>query len=436
MGSTYAQLVKPTPRQLDWQKMETTAFLHFTVNTYTGREWGDGTESPKIFNPTAFDAEEMIATLKSAGFKMAIITAKHHDGFCLWPSAYTEHSVKNSPWKDGRGDIVKELAAACKKYGIKFGFYLSPWDRHEKSYGTTAYNTFYKNQLRELLSNYGEIAEVWFDGAKGDQVKMDYDFAGYWSMVRQLQPKAVIFSDAGPDVRWVGNESGNAGETSWSTIDLTGLAPGKADEKYLNVGDPEGKFWVPAETDVSIRPGWFYHPEEDQKVKTGRQLVNLYYQSVGRNSVLLLNIPPNQSGRFHAEDINSLKAFRSILDETFRHSLLKGNVAKALTDQQLATYMTVKTGQPLIMELKKETSFDRALLQENIAQGQRNELAQLEYWNGTAWTKLISFTTIGHKRLLRFKPISTSKLRLTVIKARTNQVQLAEIGLYRASERE
>ena len=429
-------LPKPTSRQLAWQPLETTAFLHFTVNTFTGKEWGDGTESPQIFNPVDFDADKMVKTLKETGFKMAIITAKHHDGFCLWPSAYTEHSVKNSPWKGGKGDIVKEIADACRKYGIKFGFYLSPWDRHEPVYGTDAYNTFYKNQLKELLTNYGEVSEVWFDGAKGKDAKdMEYDFKGYWQLVRELQPKAVLFSDAGPDVRWVGNERGNAGETCWSTIDTTGLAPGKADPKYLNTGDPNGRQWIPAETDVSIRPGWFYHPEEDSKVKTGSQLVNLYYQSVGRNSLLLLNIPPNKRGLFAEEDVKSLHDFRQILNETFANNLARSSSEKTLADQKLNTFITLKEGSFKVLNFTKPISFDRALLQENIANGQRNAAALLEYWDGTNWQKISEFTTIGYKRLLRFPLVTTTKVRVTVVKALA-PVQLAEVGFYKASDKE
>src|SRR5690606_14079892 len=236
----------PSKLQLEWQKLETTAFIHFTVNTFTGKEWGDGTENPEIFNPVDFDARKMIKVLKETGFKMAIITAKHHDGFCLWPTAYTDHSVKSSPWKNGKGDMVKEIEQACREYGLQFGFYLSPWDQNHPSYGTPAYNTFYKNQLRELLTNYGEIAEVWFDEAKDKKaIDMEYDFEGYWNLVRHLQPKAVMFSDVGPDVRWVGNEKGIAGETMWSTIDVKPEnAPGKMSPEYLNIGDPTGKLWI------------------------------------------------------------------------------------------------------------------------------------------------------------------------------------------------
>ncbi|WP_018614949.1 alpha-L-fucosidase [Segetibacter koreensis] len=426
----------PSARQLAWQQLETTAFLHFTVNTFTDKEWGEGTEDPKIFNPTNFDARQIVKSLKDAGFKMAIITAKHHDGFCLWPSKYTEHSVKNSPWKNGKGDVVREISDACREYGIKFGVYLSPWDRNQPLYGTNAYNTYYKNQLRELLTNYGEVSEVWFDGAKGKNAKdMQYDFPGFWKLVRQLQPKAVLFSDAGPDVRWVGNESGNAGETCWSTINKDTLAPGKADPKYLNTGDPEGKSWVPAETDVSIRPGWFYHSSEDDKVKTGKELVNLYYNSVGRNSLLLLNIPPNRQGLLSESDVASLKEFRTILNETFKTNLAKEKAKGGLTDKKLSTFITVKENQPVEIDFKNAVTFDRAMFQENIASGQRNEEALLEYWDGKEWQKINEFTTIGYKRLLRFSAVTATKVRLTVLKAK-QPIQLSEVGFYKASDGE
>ncbi len=430
------QLPKPYARQLQWQQMETNAFLHFTVNTFTGKEWGDGTESPEIFNPVNFDANKIVKVLKEAGFKTAIITAKHHDGFCLWPSKFTNHSVQYSPWKNGHGDVVKEIADACKKYGIKFGFYLSPWDRHEASYGTPAYNIYYKNQLKELLTNYGEVSEVWFDGAKGENAKaMQYDFKSYWQLIRKLQPKAVIFSDAGPDIRWIGNESGNAGETCWSTIDTTGMAPGKADASYLNTGDSNGKFWIPAETDVSIRPGWFYHEEENDKVKTGKELMNLYYQSVGRNSLLLLNIPPNKEGLFSNEDVKSLYDFRKILNETFQNNLVNSNDEKFLTDKKLNTFIALKEGASKIISFKKTVSFNRAMFQENITNGQRNEKALLEYWNNNHWQKIAEFTTIGYKRLLRFPLIKTTKIRITILNAKLS-VQLAELGFYKASAME
>jgi alpha-L-fucosidase len=426
----------PSKRQLAWQPMETTAFLHFTVNTFTDKEWGDGTESESVFNPTKFDARQWIKALKEAGFKMAIFTAKHHDGFCLWPSAYTEHSVKNSPWKNGKGDVVKEVAYACRQFGLKFGVYLSPWDRHESSYGTPAYNTYYKNQLRELLTNYGPISEVWFDGAKGENAKnMEYDFRGYWALVRKLQPGAVIFSDAGPDVRWVGNEKGNAGQTCWSTIDTAGMAPGKADPSYLNTGDPNGKFWIPAETDVSIRPGWFYHPGEKDKVKSPGELVNLYYESVGHNSLLLLNIPPNRKGMLSEQDVTSIKEFRKILNETFSKNYAAGKVPSSLTDKKLASFVSLKVNQPLIIDFKEPVTIDRAMLQENIATGQRVENGVLEFQDGNGWKTLMTFTTVGYKRLLRFKPVTVQKMRL-IISGAKDTVQLSEIGFFKASSRE
>ncbi|SFD30873.1 alpha-L-fucosidase [Spirosoma endophyticum] len=426
--------VRPAPRQLAWQSQETTAFLHFTVNTFTDKEWGDGTESPAIFNPTKLDARQWIKALKDAGFKMAIITAKHHDGFCLWPSKMTEHSVKNSPWKNGKGDVVREVADACREFGLRFGVYLSPWDRHEPRYGTSSYNDYYKSQLRELLTNYGPISEVWFDGAKGENAKdMTYDFAGYWALVRQLQPNAVMFSDAGPDVRWVGNEAGNAGETCWSTINTEGLAPGKADSKYLNRGDATGKQWVPAETDVSIRPGWFYHAAEDTKVRSAKNLVNLYYQSVGRNSLLLLNVPPNREGLFSEPDIASLHEFRSILDETFKKNLVTKQ--PKLTDKQLATFTTLPANQPLTIDLGAEQSFDRISIQENIANGQRVASGRVEYWDGTNWKSLQTFTTVGYKRLLRFPAVQSNRIRLTLTNT-NGPVELAEVGVFKASARE
>jgi alpha-L-fucosidase len=437
---------KPTANQLAWQQWETTAFLHFTVNTYTDKEWGDGTESPQIFNPTDFDALKIVQTLKDAGFKLVLITAKHHDGFCLWQTKTTEHCVRNSPYKKGNGDIVGELAAACKTLGLKFGVYLSPWDRHEPKYGTAAYNDFYKTQLRELLTNYGEISEVWFDGAKGDSTKMEYDFQGFWGLVRQLQPKAVMFSDVGPDVRWVGNESGNAGETCWSTLNISkgsisdvkgkAIAPGIADEKYLNVGDPNGTLWIPAETDVSIRPGWFWHEKENDKVKTAKELVNLYYKSVGRNSLFLLNIPPNRKGELSEKDVESIKGMRAILDETFKTNLAKNKTKGFLTDGKMQTVHPLSINVPFIVDLQKKTSFDRFMLQEDIASGQRIESAKLEYWNGKTWQLVQTFTTVGYKRLLRFEPIETAKLKLTILKAKTNAVMLSEIGVYKASLKE
>ena len=428
---------KPSARQLAWQQRELTMFVHFTVNTFTDKEWGEGNESPKIFNPTLFDANQWAKAAKDGGFKMIILTAKHHDGFCLWPSKYTEHSVKNSPWKDGKGDVVKEVAEACKKYGLKFGVYLSPWDRHETSYGTAQYNQYYRNQLTELMTNYGEISEVWFDGAKGENAKdMKYEFDSYWKIVRTLQPNAVLFSDIGPDVRWVGNEQGIAGETCWSNINLEGLSIGTSDNKRLNEGNANGKTFLPAESDVSIRKGWFFHESENNTIKTPKQLVDLYYKSVGRNSLFLLNIPPNKKGLLAETDVASIKEFKQILNETFAKNLLPKNYLNGpFIDKNLATAKALKVSESLVIDLGKQQIFDRILLQENIGEGQMASEVLLEYWDGSAWLDLAKTSTIGHKRLLKTKSTNTNQIRITINKA-LGTVQLAEVGLYKASDKE
>jgi alpha-L-fucosidase len=428
---------RPSTLQVEWQQMETNAFLHFSINTFTGKEWGDGTEDPRLFNPAKFDARQWIKALKDAGFKMAIITAKHHDGFCLWPSAYTEYSVKNSPWKNGHGDVIKEVADACREYGIKFGVYLSPWDRHEKTYGTPAYNDYYENQLRELLTNYGAISEVWFDGAKGEKEKaMEYDFDGYWRLVKQLQPNAIIYSAVGPDVRWVGNEKGNAGDTCWSMITPDGMAPGKPKPAYLHSGDPNGAKWMAAETDVSIRKGWFWRASEDNTLRSPANLVNLYYQSVGRNSLLLLNVPPNSEGLLDSGDIQAIKGFHAILEETFATNFLVKKVSKKLADNNLHTYVRLKEGRPLVIDLKGPLIFDRIMMQENIYDGQNIGQGVWEYWDGASWKTIAGFSTVGYKRLLRFGAIRASKIRLTILHAKNQTIELSEIGLFQAPDKE
>lgn len=431
--------------------METIAFAHFTVNTFTDKEWGDGTESPKLFNPTAFDARQWTKACKDAGLRMIILTAKHHDGFCLWPSKFTEHSVKNSPWKSGKGDIVKEVSEACREAGLKFGIYLSPWDRHEPSYGTPAYNDHYKNQLRELLTNYGEITEVWLDGAKGENARnMAYDFQGFWKLVRELQPKAVLFSDAGPDVRWIGNENGFAGDTCWSTIDQSRVTIGGSQNAYLNAGDPQGKDWVPGECDVSVRPGWFYHAKEDGKVKSLSQLLDIYYKSVGRNGVMLLNIPPDRRGLFHEADVARITELRTVLDETFGNNLLiknkwqvKGDSSgkyppKLALDNNPDTYWKTEEGinqGVLEIDFDQFVTFDRLMVQEAIQQGQKVKAFSVEARLDGAWKTIAQASTIGNKRLLRIPAVNTDRLRLSVTDANGSPA-IAELGLYKASEKE
>ncbi|MEN6452570.1 MAG: alpha-L-fucosidase [Thermoguttaceae bacterium] len=441
--------IMPTPQQAAWQETEFNCFVHFGINTFTGQEWGTGTEDPKLFNPTEFDAAQWVAACKAAGIKILILTCKHHDGFCLWPSKYTEHSVKNSPWRGGHGDVVKEVADACRKGGLKFGFYLSPWDRHESTYGTDAYNTYYKNQLRELLTGYGEIAEVWWDGACGEGPngkKQTYDFDGYLKLVRECQPSAVA-AIGGPDVRWVGNEDGLARESEWSVIpyargDL--VAPDLGHRRYLP--DAKNLAWYPAECDVSIRPGWFYHSGEDKRVKSLTHLLDIYYRSVGRNSVLLLNVPPDRRGRFHENDVARLRELRVALDNTFKTNLAAGksvvaSSAAAGHDAAMAvdgngeTYWTPADGvvqASLEIDLGQPVTFDRAMLQEMNAAGQRVEQFKLDAWDGAAWKQIAAATTIGYKRLLRFPPVTAAKVRLTILDARDCPT-LREFGLFKAS---
>jgi alpha-L-fucosidase len=457
---TKAANVKPAQRQLRWQQLELTAFFHFGVNTFTGNEWGTGKEDPKIFNPSAFDARQWVRVAKEAGIKQVILTAKHHDGFCLWPTKTTKHSVAASPWKNGKGDVVKEVSNACKEYGIGFGIYLSPWDMNSPFYGDNEkYNDFFISQLTELLTNYGKVDEVWFDGAKGEGASQEYYFDRWYQLIRKLQPQAVI-AIMGPDVRWVGTETGYGRETEWSVVPANNLnqdavaAGSQKDIAFKPQGDmrgddlasrekilkAKGLVWYPAETDVSIRPGWFYHESENSKVKTPEKLLDIYFNSVGRNGVLLLNIPPDKSGVIHESDITALKQWKQLRENIFKNNLAKGAVLKSangihpkyLLDGNNSTYCTTKsndTATVIELQLKKAATFNVLQLQENIRMGQRIEHFELDYWNGTEWEKTASGTTIGYKRLLRFNEVTTDKVRLKILSSRLNPC-LAELGLF------
>ncbi len=429
-------LAKPTPQQLAWQEAELTMFLHFGVNTFTDREWGDGTEDPGIFNPTELDTRQWVQAAKDAGFKYMILTAKHHDGFCLFPSKYTEHSVKNSPWKNGRGDVVRELADSCREAGLKLGLYLSPWDRHEPSYGDSpAYNQHFRNQLTELMTNYGEVAEVWFDGACGEGPngkRQEYDWQSYYEVIRRLQPDAVI-AICGPDIRWVGNENGIARETEWSVQD-----PGPERHPHAT-----GKVWYPAECDVSIRPGWFWHADQDAKVKSLEHLLDIYYKSVGRNSVLLLNVPPNNRGLIADPDVQRLREFRAVLDQTFATDFAEGKTAIAdsersdcpasnAVDGRGDTYWSPAgdtTEGVLEVDLGEPVTFNVAMTKEYIALGQRVAAYSIEAWDGQAWQSIAEGTTIGHKKLDRFPNVTSSKLRLTISRSQATPL-IRAFGIY------
>lgn len=460
-----AATLPPSARQLRWQELELTGFLHFTVNTFTDREWGLGNESEQVFNPAELDAKQWVRTCKAAGIKQVIITAKHHDGFCLWPSKYTEHSVKNSPWKEGKGDVVKEVSEACHLYGIGFGVYLSPWDRNSAYYGDSAkYNQYFMNQLTELLTNYGKVDEVWFDGANGEGPngkKQVYNFDAWYRLIRKLQPTAVIAS-MGPDVRWVGTESGYGRETEWSAVPINNLnentvaANSQTTVAFKPTGDmtdndlgsrskivkAKGLAWYPAETDVSIRPGWFYHPSEDTAVKSPEKLLDIYYSSVGRNGVLLLNIPPDRRGLINETDSINLLKWKQTIDNTFETNFVKGSRITTsggtgtdkLSDGKTETAFTAdKDTVTLTFRLKKASSFDVLSLQENITVGQRIESFVLEYKAGDEWKEAAAGTTVGYKRLLRFNTVTAQDVRLRILASRL-QPTIAEFGLYKQAQ--
>jgi len=439
----------PTARQLDWQRDEMRMFLHFTVNTFTDREWGTGQEDPRIFNPSRLDAAQWARVGKESGFRGLILTAKHHDGFTLWPSDFTDHSVESSPWKGGQGDVVRELANAARAEGLKLGLYLSPWDMHEPSYGDEAgYNRFYLGQLRELLTRYGPIAEVWFDGAKGENAgDMSYAFEEYRALVRQLQPGAVMFSDEGPDVRWIGNEHGFAGETNWSTLDPSKVEIGKPGQgDYLNQGEEGGPAWIPGECDVSIRRGWFWHP--DQEPKSVDDLLEIYFKSVGRNCLLLLNVPPDTDGRIAPEDEARLREFRTALDRIFANDLAAGADTEVssvwgddphhfggelLLDGDLDSYWAPAEGKnsgSVTLTLPRPATFNVIRIQEPVTMGQRVVRYRVEAWQDQAWQIVSEGTTIGYKKLDRLEdPVTVSRLRLVVVDARAEPL-IAEIGLH------
>jgi alpha-L-fucosidase len=407
--------------------MEVYAFAHFTVNTFTDKEWGYGDEDPALFNPTAFDADAIMTALVAGGMRGIILTCKHHDGFCLWPTRTTEHSIRKSPWRNGKGDMVREFADAARRHGLKFGVYLSPWDRNHAQYGRPEYVKVYREQLRELLTRYGPVFEVWHDGANGgdgyyggarEKRTIDrrtyYEWPKTWEMVRSLQPDAVVFSDVGPDVRWVGNERGYASETCWATYDPVGEdggapAPGYVRAKEGMTGHRNGKQWMPPECDTSIRPGWFYHAKEDGQVKQPAQLFDLYCRSVGRGGGFLLNVPPDRRGLLHENDVASLRGFGDILRQTFAKNL----AAK-------------RDG--MVVELGRPVAFNIVRLREDIRLGQRVDAFELDAWRDGGWQKFAEGTSIGACRIVR-TDAHTSRVRLRVTEAPAEPA-IAEIGVY------
>jgi alpha-L-fucosidase len=425
---------RPTPWQLTWQRDELALFLHFGVNTFTDREWGDGREDPATFNPTALDARQWARAARQAGARALILTAKHHDGFCLWPSRVTEHSVARSPWRGGAGDVVREFTDACRLEGLRAGLYLSPWDRNAPVYGDSPrYNDFYCAQLTELLTDYGPLAEVWFDGANGEGPngrRQSYDWPRIFGLVRRHQPHAVMFSDAGPDVRWCGNEAGAAGDPNWATMDPAAVPyPGASGDGViaaLQHGDPQGSVWRPAETDTSIRPGWFYHPAEDERVKSVDQLSDVWFTSVGRNSKLLLNVPPTRDGLLHATDVARLADLRAHLTALFAEDLAAG--------RRVDWRITGAHSAVAELDLGRTATVGISRLEEDIARGQcvaRYALLGMEA-DGEAWRELTRGSTVGHQKLDRFEPATVRKVRIEVQDAVATPHRL-RIGLYRGA---
>ncbi len=439
----------PTSQQLAWHELELYAFIHFTTNTFTDVEWGFGNEDPSVFNPTELDAEQWAKVLKDAGFKGIILTCKHHDGFCLWPSKYTEHSVKNSPYKNGKGDVVKEVREACEKYDLKFGIYLSPWDRNRADYGQPEYIEYYRNQLVELFNEHAPIFEMWFDGANGGDgyygganetrridKKVYYDWPKTLSMVREIDSNVLFFSDAGPDIRWCGNEEGHIQETNWNTITTDTLYAGKRGiNDLLNTGSEDGKSWVPAEVNTSIRPGWFYHKSEDDSVKTPEELLKIYMESVGRGSNLHLNVPPDKRGLINEHDIASLMGWKKLIDERFEYNLasfahitasnIRGNSKKfkptMITDEDKDTYWATDddiTSASLEIKLNKEALVKYVLIQEYIKLGQRVKAYSVEAFVDEKWVKVGESTTIGYKKILPVEQVTTSKIRVNFLESK------------------
>jgi alpha-L-fucosidase len=420
----------PTRQQLAWHETEFYFFIHFGPNTFTDKEWGHGDEPSAIFNPSQLDCRQWARVAKAAGAKGIIITAKHHDGFCLWPSKYSTHTVRESKWRDGKGDVLKELSKACKEAGLKFGVYISPWDRNHPRYGTPEYNDVFVNMMKEIFQNYGPVWELWWDGANGEGPngkKQVYDWDRFKKTVKTFSPKTVVFSDVGPHIRWVGNEKGIAGKTNWNYLDTAGFTPGAGapSTDILTTGNIEGKAWIPAECDVSIRPGWFYHTNEDDKVKTAEQLFDLYLKSVGRGANLLLNIPPDRRGLIHENDSAALAGFKKLRDESFDDNLAKN--AKAfwqfsmddLPEKELViqSFGGNKEGysinlQQFTVEFPQTTTINCIALYEYIKKGQTIRNFKIDMYNGTNKVATTGGTTVGRKKLITFPAVQISSFKV------------------------
>jgi alpha-L-fucosidase len=442
----------PSRQQLAWHEMEFYLFAHFGPNTFTDKEWGEGTEPEDIFNPTNLDCRQWCRIAKAAGATGIIITAKHHDGFCLWPSKYSTHTVRESKWKNGKGDVLKQLSQACKEYGLKFGVYISPWDRNHPKYGTPEYNDVFVKMMKEIFTNYGPIWELWWDGANGEGPngkKQVYDWYRFKKTVKAISPTTVIFSDVGPHIRWCGNENGIAGETNWNLLDTAGFRPGAGAPPVdtLNRGNVNGKNWIPAECDVSIRPGWFYHKEQDDKVKTPEQLFQLYLKSVGRGANLLLNVPPDRSGLINEKDSAALSEFQKLRNESFRNNFslkaikefhYKGIIYQRneFGDNNSQTFQNALdyTRAGFWIKFDSSKKINCVVLKELINKGQQIRKATLYLLSGTDVVREIPVTTIGHKRIITFPAENLSAIRFIIDDAKGAPL-ISEIETYMIDEK-
>ena len=423
-AQTITKMPLPTKAQLSWHEKEYYLFVHFGPNTFTDKEWGEGTEPEDIFNPAQLDCRQWAKVAKESGAKGIIITAKHHDGFCLWPSKFSKHTVRESKWKDGKGDVLKELSQACREAGLKFGVYISPWDRNHPDYGTEKYNDVFVGMIKEVLKDYGAVWELWWDGANGEGPngkRQVYDWRRFENTVRQISPRTVVFSDIGPDIRWVGNENGIAGDPNWNFLDTAGFKRGSGSPAMdtLNHGNYNGKQWIPAECDVSIRPGWFWHANEDEKIKTPQQLFALWLKSVGRGANLLLNVPPDSRGLIGDKDVAALMEFKKLRDESFNDNLLKSAKTFYEFKPKEITFRSIEPTdafganlQNFIVELPEETNINCIVLREAIHLGQTVRKFNIVFYKGSKITGEVNGTSVGHKRILTFPAINITSFRV------------------------
>ncbi|MEP6845177.1 MAG: alpha-L-fucosidase [Panacibacter sp.] len=442
----------PSARQLQWHDQEFYLFTHFGPNTFTDLEWGKGTEKEEVFDPTQLDCKQWCRIAKAAGAKGIIITAKHHDGFCLWPSQYSLHTVAQSKWRDGKGDVLQELSDACKAYNLKLGIYLSPWDRNHPKYGTDEYNDVFVNMMREVVTRYGPLFEFWWDGANGEGPngkKQVYDWHRFEQTMRTIAPNTPVFSDIGPDIRWVGNEKGFAGATNWNLLDTAGYKRGEGSPSTdtLNRGNYNGKNWIPAECDVSIRPGWFYHANEDDKVKTPKELFDLYLKSVGRGANLLLNVPPDRRGLINEHDSAALMGFKKLRDESFAANLASKAKSETFYDNMLFTKQFFADGDVKTFEKNidyKKTSYwlrfangekiNCIVLREAIEFGQHVSGFKIELLDGIKVLQTINGTTIGRKRIITFPVKQISAIRFLVTDTKAAPL-ISEIEVYNIDDK-